>query len=174
VARAAGQPHSAIETAFGASPSMFALGQLAGASAAGSTGTQTEISDLTVSVDPSELVVPGDLLVGLYGASVLGAGLTKLTFEIERGSTVLDAQSFTSVSAAQTYFSHDELNLGSVMTGLNSNGLLDLTFKLGVTEAGAGAGFSFGLLVGDPPAAGSAACLPSEHPLGWAAMGHGA
>ena len=130
---------------------------------ASSSGAETETSDVTVSIDPSKLAVPGDLLVGLFGGTVIGAGFSKLSFEIDRGTTVLDTQNFTTAAAAKTYFTDDELNLGSVMTGLTSSGLLDLTFKLSVTEASAGAGFSFGLLVGDPPA---------EPPI-FAPIGHG-
>jgi hypothetical protein len=144
-----------ISTAFGASPTFFAIEELGGAHASGgSGGSQTSKSTLILTVDLTQLSVRHDLRVGLYNPVSTGAGFTNLTLDLYADGTDVVHKAFTSVSAAKTYFTDDPLDLGSLATGPLSGNTLTVQAVLQVTTASAGSGFYAGLIIGDPPAGG--------------------
>jgi len=74
-------------------------------------------------------------------------GFTRLTFTVAEGATTLLTKTFTTLSAAQTYFSDDPVSLGDITGAVD----LKLTYKL-TANAAEGAGISY--LVADAPVGG--------------------
>jgi hypothetical protein len=110
----------------------------------GSTTTQTYSSAVSFDVNTATLHNGADLYLGLVSDADQGAGFSSLTFSLsENGKTIL-TQSFTSVTAANTYFTDDLKNLGAWTSG--SNGALNLTASLAETvSAGMESGNGYGI-----------------------------
>jgi hypothetical protein len=136
-----------IAAAFGKSPVFFALGELGGSHAATGVQIETTRSDVDLTVDLTELTVKHDLLLGLYQPVVLGSGFTHLVLSVRAGDTALLKRGFTSVSAAETYFTDHALDLGPLGAGT----MLSLKISLKVTTNATNSGFDAGFLIGDPP-----------------------
>jgi hypothetical protein len=66
------------------------------------------------------LASQSNLSVGLLGMSSYGGGFNSLNFSVKSGATTLLSASFTSLSAAQTYFTDQSLSLGSFAAGATS------------------------------------------------------
>jgi hypothetical protein len=88
------------------------------------------------------------LLLGLDDTLTSGSGFTSLTFILkEDGVNVVD-QTFTTVGAANTYFTNDLVDLGAWTSG----GTLDLEASLSETLSGTGNGYGINYMLGvDPP-----------------------
>ncbi len=143
--------NSNINSAFTSvgTPDYFAIGELGGAYSTNDTDPETETSSIHMGVDLTK-ITPKDLILGLYDGTSTGAGFTSMTFDVKANGVDVLNKTFTSPSAATTYFTNDALDLGAL-----SGSALTLDISLSITEAQAG-GFDFGLLVGDPPPASQA------------------
>ncbi len=159
-----------IATAFGASPDFFAIDELGGAYSSGGSGSETMTSTADMTVDLTQVAAPQDLLIGLFDATTLGAGFDSLTFTLVGDGQTLVSQTFTSLAAAETFFTDNPLDLGSLTSGALSNPTLTLEATLSVTMSSAGSGFYAGLIIGDPPSAGAHA---SRFAQAMAGMGGG-
>jgi hypothetical protein len=154
-----------INTAFGASPSFFAVGELEGAHSAGGSASQTVNSEISMTVDLTQLAARHDLMIGLFNGTEVGAGFTSLTFDLTADGNDLVHQVFSSVAAAVTYFSDNAIDLGSLASGALSANTLSLTATLTVVSDAANSGFAGELILGDPPshAAGRLSAAAWEH-----------
>ena len=162
--------NSAIKTAFGASPTFFALGEVGAGHATGGTTAEVGASSVTVDIDLAELSSPGDLILCLYGGDAVGNGVTGVTVSVtDDGSSLLD-KSFTSGGAAKSYFSDRAFNFGALAT----SGQLDLTVTITVASDKAGSGFYGFFIVGDPPPAARSAEGPGRLAQAMAALGSNA
>ena len=107
--------------------------------------------------------LPGadDLYLGLSSDTVLGAGFSKLTFELFKQGTAIVDKVFTTVASANSYFTDDLQNLGLWDSGVS--GSLDLQAALTEVASGAGNGYGIdlGLAIAPPPAAPAVAFLRS-------------
>ena len=99
--------------------------------------------------------------LGLLGINSYGGAspFTSLTFTVQNGATSLLSKTFTSLTAAQTYFNDDPLALGNLV------GAVSLKETISVTEKTAG-GIGVSYVVADPlvvaaPLTSSAARLAS-------------
>ena len=138
-----------IATAFGAAPTIFAIGELGGAYSTGGTGveTVTDTMDLTVQFVLSKLTTTGDLKIGLFDPIVLGSGFSSLTIKLQAGGTTLLDQTFTSAATLEAAFHDMAFDLGPLGTGgLN----IQATVTVVTDAAGQGAFGEF--IIGDPPA----------------------
>jgi hypothetical protein len=141
-----------------ASPSFFAIGELGGGHSSAGAGSQTMTSVLTETVDLTQLSTRGDLILGLYDGAAVGGGFTSMTFDLTADGVDVADQTFTSTSAAETYFDDDAIDLGSLASGQTLGAdTLSLTATLTITTDAAGSGFYGDLIIGDPPKATSAA-----------------
>jgi hypothetical protein len=86
------------------------------------------------------------LVVGLVSPLVTGSGFGELNFQFYREGELQLDQTFTTVAAAQTYFTDHVLNLGSLAT--DNDGTLDIEFKLNLPTASPNAGFGASLVFG--------------------------
>jgi hypothetical protein len=153
--------NSAIKAAFAVSPSYFGIAELGGAFTTGGTAADTTTSTVTESVDLSQLTSRQDLLVGLYGGTLVGAGVTGVMLTISANNSTLLTKSFASGAAALAYFTNDAVDLGSLNGTLFSNNVANITVSLAVTSLGAGSGFYGNILIGDPPAAAASTPVPA-------------
>jgi hypothetical protein len=145
--------NSNIKAAFAVSPSYFGIAELGGAFDTGGSIAVTTNTSVSESVDLSQLAVRQDLLVGLYGGTLVGTGVTGVTLTISANGSTLVNQSFTSGAAALAYFTNDAIDLGSLNGTLFANNVANITVSLSVTTLGSGSGFYGNVLIGDPPAA---------------------
>jgi hypothetical protein len=149
--------NTAIATAFGASPDFFAIDELGGQYSSAGTSSQTTTSEVDATVDLTQLASPGDLIVGLYDGTALGTGVTGVSFNLYADGVDVIDQTFTSAAAAQTYFTDNAVDVGSLASG-GALGASTLTLQavMTVTGGASGSGFFGGLIIGDPPPAGRA------------------
>jgi hypothetical protein len=103
-----------IAAAFGVSPAFFAIGELGAAYGSGAAGSQTNTSEIDLTVDLTELGSRQDLVVGLYNPTVVGSGITNIAFDFFADGIDLIHQVFTSASAAANYFTDHGIDLGSL------------------------------------------------------------
>ena len=156
--------NAAIKSAFAVSPSYFALAQLGGRySTAGNGKPETVNTSVNLSVDLAQVASVQDLLIGFYGGTVLGTGVTGVTLNVVANGTTLLTKSFSSGAAAQTWFTNNAVDLGSLTGSLYSGGVANLTVSLSVTTTSAGSGFYGQMLIGDPPPA--ATTTPKASPF---------
>ncbi len=110
----------------------------------GGTGTLSFASQADFTIDTTTLQGT-PLFVGLLDPVSTGTGFAILEFKIvENGTTSLD-DTFTSASAANTFFNDTVVDLGSV-TGAT----LDVQFDLNITAAKAGDSYREETLLGVP------------------------
>jgi hypothetical protein len=89
------------------------------------------------------------ITLGLLNLGSYGKGFSSLSFTVKEGATTLLTDSFTSLAAAQTFFTDDPVSLGKL------SGPVDLTLSYQLTANQAeGAGISF--VLADAPAASGA------------------
>ena len=148
--------NSNISAAFGASPVYFSLGDMGGAYSAGGATTQTATDTLDLSVDLTQLAIRGDLILGLFDPTIEGTGFSSLTFTLTADGSIVENQTFTTVAAAEAFFTNDAIDLGSLASGPLSGNTLTLQATLAVSFTTAGQGVYFGLITGDPPPASTA------------------
>jgi hypothetical protein len=127
----------------------FVFGSGAEATLANTSTSTTYTNSIEWNVNTSTLPSSAghDLDVGLVSASTQGTGFTSLTFSVDEDATVVLTKTFTSVSAANTYFTDDLVNLGQWTSGSS----LDVLASLSVTAAGAGNGYGVNYMVGVDP-----------------------
>ncbi|HEV2364755.1 MAG TPA: hypothetical protein VGS12_11230, partial [Caulobacteraceae bacterium] len=167
--------NASIKTAFGASPTFFSLAEMGGGYTSGGSGSQTVTSVVDLTIDLTKLASRADLVIGFHDPITVGSGFSSLTFTLVGDGQTLISQTFTTLAAAQTYFSDHALDLGSLASGALSNNTLGLQATLTLTETSAGAGFYVQAIVGDPPGAaagGPARFLEAMASTGAAAMAH--
>ncbi len=88
--------------------------------------------------------------LGLVTASTAGTGFASLTFSLTEDGVSKLTQTFASVTAANTYFTDDLVDLGQWTSGST----LDVMASLSETLAGSGNGYGVNFMVGvDPPVA---------------------
>jgi hypothetical protein len=133
-----------IASGFGASPAFYAIGELAAAHTSAGSESQTLTANLGFSANPG--VATGDLMVGLYNASVIGDGFTSLTFDISAQGHDLMHDVFTTAAAATAFFTDNAIDLGSLATDLPN-----VSVSLTVVSDVAGGGFAGEMIFGDPP-----------------------
>jgi hypothetical protein len=141
-----------IQQAFGVDPSFLAVGELGGGHSSSGSDTQTATSEIDIIADPSKLTTRGELVVGLYNATVVGGGFSSLTFDLYADGTDIVHESFSSVANAEAFFSDDALDLGSLATAPLGSTPLSLRAVMSVTGSSAGGGFDASLLFGNPAA----------------------
>jgi len=128
----------------------FGSGTLGAHYTSDSTGAQTYTGSIAWIIDPAGAGLPtnGHIDLGLVDSLGSGGGFSKLAFSvIENGDSLL-SQSFTSLAAANAYFSDQFLDLGA-WTRYGSP--IDLTVNLSVTLATLGDGYGVDFMLGDPP-----------------------
>jgi hypothetical protein len=106
------------------------------------TGSQTYKTSTSFTLNASKL--SGSLIAGFTGFTSEGSGFSTMTLTITVGGTQVVAQTFTTLAAADAYFSNDAINLGTVP---NSSSLT-VVFSLSMTETTAGSGFGEQFLLG--------------------------
>ena len=110
----------------------------------GGLGPQTITSELNFTVDLTKVGSLDDLLLGLYSPTSTAGGFQTLNFDVYANGTHSLGQSFTSVSAANTYSTDHALDLGAL-----SGGSLNLDIRLSESVKTAGSGYHFDLIAGD-------------------------
>jgi hypothetical protein len=141
------------KAAFGATGSYFALGELGGSYDVNGHASETISDAVSMTIDPSLLTNPKDLIVGFYNGAAIGSGFQALSINIAANGTTLLAKAFTAATAS-AFFTDDPLDLGSIL-GLEANGLVNLKITLSETVASANSGYFSNFIVGDPPHLGS-------------------
>ena len=134
--------HSNIQSAFD-NPDSIVLGagwQGASYSTTSSSPLQYD-STITWNLNTTSLV-GDDLVLGLMDNQASGAGFSSLTFEVLVGNSTVVDQNFTSLSAAQAYFSDDALDLGTITSGV-ANSTVEVEFDLTASTNGSGFGEDF-------------------------------
>jgi hypothetical protein len=145
--------NAAIKTAFGAAPVFFGIGELGGAYSTNGTATQTVTSSFSETVDLTKLTPLQDLVVGFYGGTAVGTGVTGVTFDLYADGVDVIHQTFSDAASAKAYFTNNAVDVGALGVGTLSSSTLTLKASLSVTSTSAGSGFFGSLIVGDPPAA---------------------
>jgi len=148
-----------IKTAFGTGPVFFAIGELGGAySVGGTAASQTAAAEIDETVDLTLLASRTDLVIGFYNGAAFGSGVTGVTFDLYADGTDVLSKSFASAADAQTWFTNNAVDLGSLATDpqIDAN-TLTLKAVLMVTSTSAGSGFGGDVIIGDPPSSGVAA-----------------
>jgi hypothetical protein len=136
------------------------VGELGAGHGTGGTGSQTSTALLFLTLDQTKVPSGGHLVVGLYGGTLEGSGITGVSLSVTENGTPVAALSFTNDTAAQARAAFTDMgfNLGL----LSGSGTVSLGFVLSVTSSSAGSGFYGGLIVGDPPGH-SSALIPHAH-----------
>ncbi len=127
----------------GPSATVFAVGTLSESATGNASGSPQYISSDNFTLDPSKL--SGDLILGLTDDQTFGSGFSSLTFTVTVGGVTEVSQAFSSVGAAQAYFTDRALDLGAV----SGSGSVLVSVKLDLTTDSAGSGFSGSFLLGD-------------------------
>lgn len=135
----------AIKTAFGGSTAILGMGELGGAYDLGGSGTQSTSSIITFGVTLTPADLAHDLVIGLYGGSATGSGVTGVTLDVWANGTDVLHQSFASAASATAYFTNNTADLGAI-TG-SEGSPLTLQVVLGVTTNAPGSGFIGGVLL---------------------------
>jgi hypothetical protein len=132
--------------------SIFGAGVLGANYSSTSTGSYTYTASTTHAYTLSG---ENSFTLGLLTMGAYDGGFTSLTFTVKEGTTSLLTKTFTSLSAAQSYFTDDPVSLGDI-TGTTD---LILSYKL-TAAVPEGAGISY--LLADAPVTADVAAAPSE------------
>jgi hypothetical protein len=126
------------------SPNFLAVEELGGGHSATGTALQTtdSVAEFQVALTPQDM--SSTLELGLF-LGTASHGVTGVTLDIQVNGIDLLNMSFSSGSAATTYFSDHPINLGSLGGAAYAGGTMDFRSELTVT--GTGGGFWGGLLV---------------------------
>ena len=163
-----------IFTGFGPAPTFFAIDEFGGAYAkSGGTTSQTITDTIDLTVDLTQLATRGTLVAGFYNATALGTGFASLTFTLTGDGATLISQTFTTLAAANAFFTDHAVSLGSLATGALSGATLTLAATFTLTTSTAGQGFYAQMIIGDPPAAttGSQMFVQAMAGMGASAVG---
>ncbi len=150
-----------IASAFGSSATYFALGETGGGYSTNGAGAETSMAELQIKINLALVPSLQDLVVGFYDPSTSGAGFTSLTLSMGGSPSSPYSETFTSVSAAQSYFDNNAVDLGALKLGKVKNNIMDFDVELSITTDTPGSAFDFGLLIGN----GSSAAAVSSHSL---------
>jgi hypothetical protein len=143
--------YAAIKTAFGPSPTIFALGELGGAYSGTSSSPETTTSAVTENINLAKLGASGHYALGLYGGAVANAAdVSQVVLTVFGPGGYLYDQTLTA-SQAMAAFSGTAPSLN--LSAFTNSGTASITITLSVTTTGAGAGFSGDFIFGDPPLA---------------------
>ena len=146
-----------IAAGFGASPVFFAIDELGGKYAkSGGTTSETNVETLDLTVDTTKLVSLGHLGIGFYSPTELGSGFTSLTFTLTADGSTVVSQTFTTVAAADAFFTDNFFDLGQLGSGALSAATLNLVATLTITTNSPGSGYYIAAIIGDPPGASAA------------------
>ena len=153
--------NGAINTAFGASPSFFSMGEVGGGHASAAGGAESSTASVTTAINLADPGASGNLVFGLYGGAAVGSGVTGVTLTVTgNGATYLN-EAFGSGAAAQAGFTDQAFNFGA----LGSSGVLDLVVSLTVQTDQSGSGFYGDFVAGDPPGGGAGVLHPAAAAL---------
>ena len=122
------------------------------------TWTNTAKIDLNVSSLPNR-----DLKLGLIDPSTSGFGTLTFKLTNTNTSTTILSQTFTSLASADAFFGDQVNELGKLSSFIDTNGKLDLTFALSLTEA-TNASFVTDFVLGN-------SAVPEPSPLGMIVVG---
>ena len=137
--------HSNVNTALSgaqAAGGIFGAGVLGAAYATGATGSQEYIDTETFTLNGYNL--GGHLILGLLDTQTSGSGFSSLVFTVTVGGVTKVSQSFSTVAAANTYFSNDAIDLGAVPT----TPALQVVVKFDLTTSTAGSGYGEDFILG--------------------------
>ena len=96
------------------------------------SGSRTYTDTIAWNVDTTAL--SGNLIAGLINDQSFGSGFDSLDFNVVENGTKIFDQNFTSLSAAQTFFTNDALDLGTLPIGPNQ--VIDFNFSLTTSASG--------------------------------------
>lgn len=136
----------------------------AGHSSGGTAGVQTSLVSLAVAIDLAQIPAGEQtrLQFALLGSSSTGAGFSSLRFTVARENLPAVDVTFVSLSAAQSYFADQILDLGALADGVT--GTLDLQISLQLTTAQPGDAFATTLFVANAP-------IPEPAAWAWLLLG---
>jgi hypothetical protein len=130
----------------GTSASFLALGEVGGGYSAAGTTSETSTSQVEIRAALNSTDLRKDLWVGVYGGTNVGTGVTGVTLDINANG-VDKSTTFTSGTAAATFFKNNPIDLGSLSGSAFASGSLDLRITLSTTTTSAGSGFFGGFIV---------------------------
>ncbi|MGI9114787.1 MAG: PEP-CTERM sorting domain-containing protein [Chthoniobacterales bacterium] len=130
---------------------VFGLAVLGGSYSSAGTASETFSARVSMSLNLTQLPShnPQDLVVGLLDPHSTGTGFDLLTFTIMRNNAALLTQSFTSLTAANSFFHDHTIDFGAVGNGVPAGSTLDLQFQLDVTAHDPSQGFSLDMIFGN-------------------------
>ena len=108
--------------------------------APGASGSQTTTTTITAGLDLTSFDQGSEFLLDLHQATVIGAGVTGVTFDLTDVATPIH-EVFTSAASATAYFTGNVLDLGSFDAVTGDSSTLDVQMKLSVTTDDATSGF---------------------------------
>ena len=111
--------------------------------AADYTGPQTYSSSVEWIFNRTGLPVSGIINLGLINSVASGGGFTQLIFNVQENGTTLLSQSFSSIAAANAYFTDRVIGLGALPVGN-----IDLKVNLAVTSNSTGSGYGINFATG--------------------------
>jgi hypothetical protein len=120
----------------------------------GSGNSQTYSSNVSCSIDLSQLSSMQFLKIGLLDPEYTGEGFDSLQFLIQREDNIIENQTFTILSDALNYFDDNVLPFGAIENGVS--GALDLNFSMLLTSNHVGDSFHMNFLIGNSPEGASA------------------
>jgi hypothetical protein len=123
------------------------MGEMGGKYDINGTSPETISDQVDLTIDPAEIANPNELVLGLYGGSSLGSGISDLTFDVTANGSALVDETFTSTSAAINYFTNDALQLGAI-SQLGASGAISFDLSLSETTSSANSGFFANFLLG--------------------------
>jgi len=154
------------------------MGELGGGYSTGGTIAQTTTTSLSETVDLTQDKTRGNLDLGLFNGTVVGTGVTSVTFTLVADGITEINQTFSSAAAALAYFKDGVptyIGSSSLASGEPLGGnTLTLKATLSVTTDGAGSGFYGGLIIGDGPTAQKPAAQTHSFVQAMAGLGAGA
>jgi len=127
----------------------FGTGAVGGVYGLSATGAVTYSSSITWDVATGTLPSGGDLVLGLVSGSSTGAGFTDLKFTVTTNAGLVLNENFTTVAAANTFFTDNLQNLGLWATGVT--GTLDVTIKMTETLNAVGNTYGAEFMLGATP-----------------------
>jgi hypothetical protein len=138
-----------VGAVFNNNPAMvdFGTGSLGAVYSQYATGAQIYTSSIAWDLNTASLPAGGQLDLGLVGPVVADGAFTSLTFKLTEEGDVVVNHTFTSATAANTYFTDDLLNLGTASAG--SGGDLNVTASLSETLNGTGSAYGVDFMLGD-------------------------
>jgi len=140
---------------------VFGSGAMSAVASSSSSRTYTSSIDWNVNTSALPIGSGHDLDLGLVNASTDGSGFGSLTFSLSEDGMNKLSKTFTSVSAANTYFTDDLVNLGQWMSGST----LDVLVSWSESVSGSGNGYGVNYLVGVDPPVGSSRTFGSRTPV---------